>query len=82
MVGNNYTNIKSLANELDCPLEPFIGRALDVEKNSILVDDTDMIGIYSKLLPNISHYLEEKQSFLDINRPGHGQLSEREWFFK
>ncbi|CAB4374211.1 unnamed protein product [Rhizophagus irregularis] len=80
MVGHNYTNVKSLASELDCPLETFTGRSLDIENNNILVNDTNKIGIYSKLLPNISHYLEEKQSFLDISCPGHGQLSERELY--
>ncbi|RIA84255.1 hypothetical protein C1645_832547 [Glomus cerebriforme] len=80
MVSHNYTNIKSLATEFNCPLETFTGRSLNIEDNSILVNDTDKIGIYSKLLPNISHYLEEKQSFLNISRPGHGQLSERELY--
>src|SRR5205814_1778972 len=80
MVGNNYTNIKSLAAELDCPLETFTGRALDIEKNSIQMADTNKICIYRDLLSNINHYLNEKQSFLDVSRPGHGQLSERELY--
>jgi len=80
MVGNDYTYVKSLATELNCPLETFTGRALDIENNSIIFDDSDKIGIYSKLLPNLTHYLEEKQSFLDISRPGHGQLSESELY--
>lgn len=80
MVGHNYTNIKALASELDCPLETFCGRALDIDNNTYYVDNTDKIGIYPKLLPNLNHYLEEKQSFLDISRPGHGQLSECELY--
>ncbi|CAI2166280.1 17371_t:CDS:2 [Funneliformis geosporum] len=80
MVGHNYTNIKALAAELDCPLETFTGRALDIDNNTYYVDNTDKIGIYPKLLPHLNHFLEQKQSFLDVSRPGHGQLSESELY--
>nr|CAG8565796.1 15096_t:CDS:10 [Entrophospora candida] len=80
MVGNNYKNIKSLAKELNCQMDKFTGRALNIDvdnnKNQIMVDDTDKICIYSHLLPHTNHYLKERSAYEKISLPGHGNLSE------
>ncbi|CAG8432958.1 11019_t:CDS:2 [Diversispora eburnea] len=77
MIGNNYANIKSLADELNCPLDKFTGRALDFDSNKLITDDVNQIGIITKsFLDNMSCYLEEKKSFENVTLPGHGDLSE------
>ncbi|CAG8494441.1 2517_t:CDS:2 [Ambispora leptoticha] len=80
MVGNNYTHIKELAQEYQCPLEKFQGRALDIDTRKIIHDDTDKIGIYHALIPHMNHYLGEKSVFEMASRPGHGEFSERELY--
>ncbi|CAG8441602.1 13526_t:CDS:2 [Ambispora gerdemannii] len=80
MVGNNYTHIKELAQEYQCPLKKFQGRALDIDTRKIIHDDTDKIGVYSALIPHMNHYLGERSVFEMASKPGHGGYSERELY--
>lgn len=80
MVGTNYHHIHSLASALSCPLEPFKGRALDIDNGRLIHEDTSMICIYQKLLPHINHYLGERSHTQEISNPGHGTLSEEQLF--
>src|SRR5438874_2228777 len=61
MIGDNYKNVKSLADELNCPMETFTGRALNIDatttENKYIVDNADKICVYSQLLPHTKHYL-------------------------
>ncbi|CAG8461189.1 3686_t:CDS:2 [Cetraspora pellucida] len=77
MVGNNYSLVRSIAAELDCPLEKFYCGALDIDANKLMIENVRHIGIISdSFSKNMSHYLEEKKKFEKVNLPGHGDLSE------
>ncbi|CAG8670571.1 12136_t:CDS:1, partial [Acaulospora morrowiae] len=77
MIGHNYTNIRSLAEEFNCPMEKFNGSSLDFDSNKFITENVDQIGILTKpFLENMTHYLEERKAFEDISLPGHGDLSE------
>ncbi|CAG8438120.1 11242_t:CDS:2 [Acaulospora colombiana] len=77
MIGHNYKNVKSLAEEFNCPMEKFNGSSLDFDTNKYISEDVSQIGILTNsFLKNMSHYLEERKAFQDISLPGHGDLSE------
>ncbi|CAG8507758.1 11086_t:CDS:2, partial [Dentiscutata heterogama] len=77
MVGHNYSLVKSIAAELDCPLEKFYCGALDIDKNNFMIENVCHIGVISdSFSKNMSHYLEEKKLFEKVTLPGHGDLSE------
>ncbi|CAG8730004.1 3319_t:CDS:2, partial [Racocetra persica] len=70
MVGNNYSLVKSIVAELDCPLEKFYCGALDIDANKLMIENVCHIGIISdSFTKNMSHYLEEKKFFENVTLP-------------